>query len=297
MSMPISHDFEYFKPLTIEDAVNLLNENPEKSKIIAGGTDLTVYLKEDILTPEIIIDIKGIPDFNKIEFNGTKLSIGAGVTFSDIEESEIIKTNFRVLWEAASTVASVGIRNRATLTGNICSAVPSLDAAPALLLYDTKIQVRSSEEERIIGIEDWFTGPKKTSLNKNEIVKKVILKLPEKQSASCYKKLGRYKGEDLAQVGMGILALENKEYKIAVCAVGPVPKRVNKTELFLDGKDLTEKNIKQAQEIISTEISPITDIRATKEYRDHITKVMLERGLKECSALLAGEKIKSDPIL
>ena len=295
--MPISHDFEYFKPLTIEDAVKLLDKNPEKSKIIAGGTDLTVYLKEDILIPEVIIDIKAIPDFNKIEFNGKELSIGAGVTFSDIEESEIIKTNFRVLWEAASTVASVGIRNRATLTGNICSAVPSLDAAPALFLYDAKIHVRSLKEERVIDIEDWFTGPKKTSLHNNEIVSCITLNLPEKKSASCYKKLGRYKGEDLAQVGMGILALENKEYKIAVCAVGPVPKRTIKTEAFLNGKDLTAENIKKAQEIISTEISPITDIRATKEYRDHITKVMLERGLKECAALLAGEKIKSDPIL
>lgn len=295
--MPISHDFEYFKPLNIEDAVKLLVENPEKSKIIAGGTDLTVQLKEDIITPDVLIDIKAIPELDKIEFTGTELKIGASVTFSNIEESEIIKTNFRVLWEAASTVASVGIRNRATLAGNICSAVPSLDSAPALLLYETKIHVKSFEAERIIDIEDWFTGPKKTSIKNNEIVTHIILTLPEKKSVSCYKKLGRYKGEDLAQVGLGIMATDNKQYKIAVCAIGPVPKRAKKTELFLNGKNLTEDNIKQAQELISTEISPITDIRATKEYRTHITKVMLERGLKECTALSAGEEIKSDPIL
>ena len=295
--MPISHDFEYFKPLNIEDAVKLLDENSGKSKIIAGGTDLTVQLKEDIITPDILIDIKAISDFYKIEFNGTELKIGTNVTFSDIEESEIIKTNFRVLWEAASTVASVGIRNRATLAGNICSAVPSLDSAPALLLYETKIHVRSFEAERVIDIEDWFTGPKKTPLKNNEIVTHIILTLPEIKSVSCYKKLGRYKGEDLAQVGMGILAFNNNQYKIAVCAIGPVPKRVKKTELFLNGKKLTEDNIKQAQEIIATEISPITDIRATKEYRTHITKVMLERGLLECAALLKGKEVKSAPIL
>jgi len=295
--MPISHEFEYFKPLNIEEAIKLLGENPENSKIIAGGTDITVHIKEDIIAPDVLIDIKAIPEFKDMTFNNNELIMGANVTFSDIEESEICKTNFRVLWESASTVASIGIRNRATLAGNICSAVPSLDSAPALLLYDAKIHVKNIEGERIINIEDWFIGPKKISLKKNEIVTKISLVLPEFNSSSCYKKLGRYKGEDLAQVGMGVLALENKQYKIAVCAVGPIPKRLEKTEAFLNGKDFTEENIKQAQEILTTEISPITDIRATKEYRMHIAKVMLERGLKESVALLKGEDIKSEPIL
>ncbi len=295
--MPISHEFEYFKPKNIEEALTLLGKNPENSKIIAGGTDLTVHIKEDIIAPDVLIDIKAISDLNEFTFKKNELTIGAHITFSDIEESEICKTKFRVLWESASTVASVGVRNRATIAGNICSAVPSLDSAPALFLYDAKIHVRSIENERIIPIEDWFIGPKKVSLKNNEIVTKMILSLPESKSASCYKKLGRYKGEDLAQVGMGVLALANNNYKIAVCAVGPVPKRVTKTEDFLNKNEFTESNIKQAQAILETEISPITDIRATKEYRMHIAKVMLERGLKESIALLKGEDIKSEPIL
>ncbi len=295
--MPISHEFEYFKPKTLAEAVKLLGKNPENSKIIAGGTDITVHIKEDIIAPDVLIDIKAIPEFTDMTFNNNELTMGANVTFSDIEESEICKTNFRVLWESASTVASIGIRNRATLAGNICSAIPSLDSAPALFLYDAEIYVQNKDAERKINIEDWFTGPKKTSLKKDEILTKIILKFPEIKSASCYKKLGRYKGEDLAQVGMGVLASENKQYKIAVCAVGPVPKRAEKTEEFLNGKELTEENIKQAQDILATEISPITDIRATKEYRTHIAKVMLERGLKESSDLLSGKEIKSEPIL
>ncbi|MCF6364979.1 MAG: xanthine dehydrogenase family protein subunit M [Bacteroidales bacterium] len=295
--MPISHEFEYFKPKNIEEAVKLLGKNPENTKIIAGGTDLTVHIKEDVIAPDILIDIKAIPEFKDISFKNNILSLGANVTFSEIEENELIKNNFRVLWEAASTVASIGVRNRATLAGNICSAVPSLDSAPALFLYDAEIYVKSAENKRIIPIEDWFTEPKKPSLRNDEILTKIVLKFPETKSASCYKKLGRYKGEDLAQVGMGVLALENKQYKIAVCAVGPVPKTAKKTEAFLNGKELTEENIKQAQDILTTEISPITDIRATKEYRTHIAKVMLERGLKESVALLEGQKVKSDPIL
>ena len=295
--MPISHDFEYFKPKSIEEAIKLLGENPENSKIIAGGTDLTVHIKEDVIAPDVLIDIKAIPKFKEISFSNNVLSIGANVTFSEIEETEDIKNNFRVLWEAASTVASVGVRNRATLTGNICSAVPSLDSAPALFLYEADIYVKNSDNERVISISDWFTGPKRTSLKKDEILTKIILKLPKEKTASCYKKLGRYKGEDLAQVGMGVLVSENKEYKIAVCAVGPVPKRAIKTEGFLKGKEINDANIKEAQKILATEISPITDIRASKEYRTHIAKVMLKKGLKESSDLLSGKEVKSEPIL
>ena len=295
--MPISHDFEYFKPKSIEEAVKLLGENPENTKIIAGGTDITVHIKEDIIAPDVLIDIKGIPNFNDISFKDNELTMAGNVTFSEIEENKDIKKNFRVLWEAAGTVASVGVRNRATLAGNICSAVPSLDSAPALFLYDAKITVKSADNERVISIEDWFTGPKRTSLKKDEILTKISLKLPKEKNASCYKKLGRYKGEDLAQVGMGVLVSENKQYKIAVCAVGPVPKRAIKTEEFLKGKEINDANIKEAQKILVTEISPITDIRASKEYRTHIAKVMLEKGLKESSDLLSGKKVKSEPIL
>lgn len=295
--MPISHDFEYHKAKSIDDAVQILSKNPENSKIIAGGTDLTVHIKEDVIAPDVLIDIKAIPRFNEITFKNNVLSLGANVTFSEIEENKDIENNFRVLWEAASTVASVGVRNRATLTGNICSAVPSLDAAPALFLYDAEISVKSSNNERVISIKDWFTGPKRTALQKDELVTKISIKLPNTKSASCYKKLGRYKGEDLAQVGMGILLSEDNTVKVAVCAVGPVPKRATKTEEFLNGKEINEANIKEAQKILATEISPITDIRASKEYRIHIAKVMLEKGLKETSALLSGKEIKSEPIL
>ena len=295
--MPVSIDFKYRKPKDMKEAVTILAEDPENSKILAGGTDLLVYLKEDIISPSMIIDIKGIPDIEKIDFKNNILTIGAGVSFTAVEESKEIREHFRVLYESAATVASIGIRNRATVVGNICSAVPSLDAAPALLLYDTKVHVMSVLGERIIDIQDWFVSPKKTALKSNEIVTHLSITLPEKKSASCYKKLGRYKGEDLAQAGLGVLVVEGNEYRIAVCAVGPVPTRAKKTEAFLRGKEIDESLTKEAQEIIATEISPITDIRASKEYRTHIIQVMLERALKESNELLIGTKIKSEPIL
>ncbi len=295
--MPIAHQFQYEKPTSINDTVELLAQYGEKAKILAGGTDLTVQIKEDVIAPDLVIDIKGIPELKELKFADNKLFIGANVSFAKLIKSDVVKENFRLLWEASETVASVGVRNIATVAGNICSAVPSLDSAPALLAYDAEIQVKSKSGERTIAIKDWFLGVKKTAIKADELLTRITLTLPEGKSASCYKKLGRYSGEDLAQAGLGVVALENNNYRIAFCAVAPTPNRATKTEEFLAGKELTEEVIKEAQSIIATEISPITDIRASKEYRTHMIKVMLERALKEAVALLNGENIKSSPII
>lgn len=295
--MPISHEFEYKKPATIDEAVEILAQYGDKAKVLAGGTDLVVMIKEDILAPEMVIDIKGIKELKDISFSNEELKIGAGVTFFEIEESDIIKQNFRILWEAAGTVASVGVRNAATIVGNICTAVPSLDSAPALMVYDAVVHVKSKNGERTIAIEDWFTGPKRTALKPDEMVVSISMKKPSKKSASCYKKLGRYKGEDLAQAGVGVLISEDKQFKISFCAVGPVPTRAHKIEALLNGKELTDEIIAKAQDLVEQEISPITDIRASKEYRTEMIKVMLQRALNDASAMLAGKGTKLNAII
>jgi len=295
--MPISHEFDYKKVETLDEALNLLAQYGDKAKIIAGGTDLTVQIKEDIVAPDFLIDTKGLVELNKIEFSNNILKIGAGVTFSEIEESEIIKEKFHILWEAAGTVASVGVRSRATVAGNICSAVPSLDSAPALMVFDAKINVQSSKDKRTISIQDWFTGPKRTSLKSDELVTSITMELPKEKTASCYKKLGRYKGEDLAQAGVGVLVSENKKYKVSFCAVGPVPVRALKIENYLNGKTLTDNVISEAQKLVEQEISPITDIRASKEYRTQMCKVMLERALQDAIAVLSGGEMEYKAII
>ncbi|MFC2104323.1 FAD binding domain-containing protein [Bacteroidota bacterium] len=295
--MPISHEFEYVKPKTIEELLEKLNNYGDRANILAGGTDLTVLIKEDVITPDFVIDIKGISGLNKIEFSDNVLMIGANVTFSDITESKIIRNKFRILWEAATTVGSVGVRNRATLVGNICCAVPSLDSAPALLVFDAVVNTKSLNNERNIPIEEWFISPKKTALKAGEFVTGISMKLPEEKNASCYKKLGRYSGEDLAQAGVGVLALSNKTYKIAFNAVGPIPTRAKKIEEFLKGKEITEEVFDHVRKLVEQEISPITDIRSTKEYRMHVAKFMLEKCLYIADALLKDNEIKSDPIL
>ncbi len=286
--MAILNDFEYHKPKDINETFILLSEYKNKATILAGGTDLIVHLKEGITKPEVVIDIKGITELNKIDISEDTIFIGAGITFTEIIESLELKEKLPILWESSIKVASVGIRNRATLVGNICSAVPSLDSAPALLVYDAEVVVQNKTGKRTISIHDWFIGPKKTILNPDELV--LGINIPIVKHAGVYEKLGRYKGEDLAQAGIGIFVDETKNYRFAYCAVGPVPKRMKKLEDFLQGREISDKLLEEASQLIPDEISPISDIRSSAEYRIHMMKIMFKRGLQKSVAILKGGK-------
>jgi carbon-monoxide dehydrogenase medium subunit len=280
MSGVISHEFEYIKPKDIVELTELLSQYKTKARILSGGTDLIVRIKDGFEFPDLLIDIKGINELKELKFDKETLFIGACITFNELIDSNIVKDNYPLLWEAAKSVASTAIRNRATLVGNICSAVPSLDSGPVLLIYEAEVILKSKDGERIVNINEFFTGPRKTVLKEDEFVYGVKVPHPKKKNGGAYVKLGRYNGEDLAQVGIGVLVLDGNEYRVAHCAVGPVSARARKIENLLNGKKLNDSLIEEAKKLIEEEISPITDIRATKEYRMHMAKVMLERALK-----------------
>ncbi len=288
--MPITVDFAYHKPKDMAEALGLLARYQGRAQLLAGGTDLIVWLKEGLKTPEAVIDIKAVPELKRLELADGVLRVGGRVTFSELIASPLVKKHFPVLWEAARTVASCGVRNRATLAGNICSAIPSLDGGPALLVYEAVVLARSLKGERRIPINEWFTGPKRTALRPDELVVEIELPVPSGKSAGCYAKLGRYRGEDLAQVGLAVAVDDSGNGpRLAFCAVGPVPKRAAKIEAFLKGHRRTAEDMLAAQELVAKEISPIADLRASKEYRLHMAQVMLERALKCAEQRLAGK--------
>jgi len=285
--MPLIHDFEYHKPKTVSQALKLLAKF-KKATVLAGGTDIIAEIKEEMIAPEALIDIKGLSELSKIEFKNGKLTIGALVTFAEIIESKIINSKFPVLAEVARTVGSVGIRNRATMVGNICSAVPCMDSGPVLSAYEAVIEIRGARGKRKIKIGDFFLGPRKTALKKGELVTGISLPLPDKKHAGCYVKLGRYSGEDLAQASVLIIALPGKTYRVAFGSVGPTPIRARKIEKLLNGQELNDVLIEKAKSMILQTVTPITDIRATKEYRLQMCQVMFERGIKAAAGRLAG---------
>ncbi len=285
--MPIIHKFDYLKPKSLSEALTVLAQS-KNAAILAGGTDLVDMIKENVAQPDLVVDIKGLDELNQIKFENDTLFIGAGATFSDLIESKIIKEKYPVIFEVAKTVASVGIRNRATVVGNICSAVPCMDSGPLLIAYDATVQLAGQKGERKIPAAEWFIAPRKTALQKGEIVTGVSLPYPKVKHAGCWVKLGRYTGEDLAQVNLLILALSDGTFRISFGAVVPIPVRAKKIEKLLNGQTITPSLIEKAKQLIEEEIKPITDVRATKEYRIHMAKVMFERGLDAAIRRLNG---------
>ena len=286
--MAIAHQFEYVKPPTLREAVRLLARYGGRARALAGGTDLVGLVSDGVVAPEVVVDIKGIPGLDRIEFKNGVLSIGALVTFSGLRESAVIARKFPVIREMTGWVASVGIRNRATMIGNLCSAVPCCDSGAVLLVYDAAVLITGPAGKRKVPLREWFLGPRKTVLKRGELATAVTVPLPKQKHGACFVKLRRYEGEDLAQASITVLALAGNRYRIAFGAVAPRPIAAERVEALLEGQALSDDLIQQAVRLAREEITPITDIRATKEYRAHMVGVMLERGLRAAVARLEG---------
>ena len=219
--MVIANEFDYRRPATLAEATEILANHSGSVRILAGGTDLVAWLRDDAVDPDLVVDIKNVPGLNDIRLDGSTLHIGALVTFTDLIESDLVEEHAPLLAEMAGTVASQGIRNRATMVGNICSAVPSCDAGPVLLVFDTTVHVTGPDGERSIDINDWFVGLRETARTDDEVVTHLTIAL--RSHGGVYVKLMRYGGEDLAQAAVGIVAYENNEYRVAFGAVAPTP--------------------------------------------------------------------------
>ncbi|HNV71775.1 MAG TPA: xanthine dehydrogenase family protein subunit M [Candidatus Ozemobacteraceae bacterium] len=286
--MTIAHPFEYHRPTTLADAVRLLADYQGKASVLAGGTDLINWLKEDFVTPPAVVDIKAIADLKSIGWVNNTLAIGATTTFSELMHSPQVQELFPLIVEQSHVVACHGVRNRATMVGNICSGVPCCDSGPILLVYDATVQVVGPKGARAIPISQWFVGPKKTSRDPQEIVTRVDVPLPAKKSAGVYVKLGRYRGEDLAQASVAMLAMEDGEIRVAFGSVAPTPIRSRKIEDLLRGQVVTDALLQKLDTLVEAEIAPISDLRATKEYRLHTTKIMTRRAVQAVHQRLAG---------
>lgn len=284
--MTLAHQFQYMRPGSLQEALDLLAGNANAA-VLAGGTDLVPNMREGIQAPSTVIDIKAIEGLDRITFDGKTLDIGALVTFADLIDSEVIMDHFPVIFETAKTVASTAIRNRATLAGNICSAVPCMDSGPLLLAYETEMNVTGPGGKRTVPAAQWFKGNRKSDLKPGEILISISIPLPAETHAGCYVKLGRYHGEDLAQASVLVLCLPGNRYRVAFGSVGPVPLRAKQIEALLNGNPLNDGLLESARILVPEEIAPITDIRASREYRMHMSQVMLVRALNAAAERLA----------
>lgn len=279
--------FEYLAPETIDEALFLLSQYKGRAKVIAGGTDVVPKLKRrEIETPEYIIDLKGIPGLDYIKYDEVGgLSLGALVTLHTVETSSIIRKKFSVLFQAAESIGSAQVRNRGTIVGNICNAVPSADAAPALLTLEAKLKLISQKGERIVSIEDFFTGPNEAVLTDEEILQEIRLPNLPPYSEGRYLKLMPRGSMDLAIVGVAVVVIAEdgvcKDIRIALGAVAPTPFRVKRAEGILRGQKFNDEAIERAAQIAAEESRPIDDHRASAEYRKEMVKVLTKRAINQ----------------
>ena len=278
--------FDLFQPKSLDEALQFLSEmasNNRKVHLLAGGTDLVPTLRAGNIEARNILDLAGV-GLDKISVSDTEMRIGALVTLKRLSTNKDIKNGLPVLAEAVDSVGAVQTRNLATIGGNLCSAVPSADLAPALFVLDAKLHIVARNRERIVPAEEFFLGPRRTVLEPDEILDTVIIPLKGYNFQASFMKTGRRKALTLAIVNcaVGFELKKNGEIlnsRIALGAVAPTPIRAYSAEKALQCKIPSEELFVETAKIAASETKPISDIRASAEYRRVLSEVMVRRSL------------------
>ncbi len=274
--------FTYVKPISLSEALQHLNTNDVI--VISGGTDIMIQLRYKSISPTKLVDVKDLEELKLIEEKGNTIYIGGAATFSQIVENDIIKNNFPTLVEAAQEVGGPQIRNVGTLAGNVQTASPAGDGLLALCALDATVELVSEKGSREVSIRDFVIGPKKTIKRHDEIIKCFKVKKQDWDYEKFFK-VGKRNALAISIVN-GIIKINFnedetiKEARVVLGAVGPTPKRLERAEKYLVGKTCQEETIEELKSIVSNDISPISDIRGSSEYRKHIAAVNCGRYIK-----------------
>jgi carbon-monoxide dehydrogenase medium subunit len=288
------NDFEYVAPKTLHEALQLLDRYRDQYKIIAGGQSLLIMMRQGLIAPEILIDIKGLSELDYIKPDDQKgLRIGALTTHRTIEKSPVIKTSFGVIAEMESRLASIQTRNWGSIGGNLCHGDPAGDLAPVLIALNATLTVAGTKGERKMLVEDFFLDYFETTLEHGELLREIQIPAIPPNTGVAYTKFNVIETE-MATVGVAVsMTLASKEgnckdVRIVLGNAAPKPVRAKRAEEALRGKKITDALLQEAGEIASTEGDPISDIHASAEYRQELIKVLVKRVGKE--ALSRGKK-------
>jgi CO/xanthine dehydrogenase FAD-binding subunit len=275
--------FEYHRPRTLAEAFDLMEKFKGRAKYIAGGTDVMVRIRQKVLHPEALISLRGIGDLYGIR-KGEGVSLGGGTLIREIERDEGIAESYPGLAQAARVLANPQVRNVATLAGNLGNAAPSADCAPPLLVLDARLAAAGPGGTREIPIDGFFTGPGRTCLEPGEILTRIFLPPREKHSGMAFLKTGRVH-QDIAVVNASaLLVMEGgvcRKCRLAVGAVAPVPLRLKGIEKIMEGEEIHPALLERVGEMVEQEVSPITDVRSTEEYRRVLSGVLVKRAIRQ----------------
>lgn len=277
--------FEYHRAKTVEEALGLLEAHSPDARILAGGTDLLISMKEGICAPGHVIDVKAIPELRSIEIGSDgSLTIGACATVNELLEFEGLAAGMAALHDAASVLATYQLRNRATVGGNITNASPACDLGTPLLVLGASVSAVSPSGERTVPVSEFFTSVKQTCLAQDEVITTVNIP-PAVGTASAFVKRQRIRGHDLATVNVAAAIGGSGGLRLGLGAVATVPLLID--GLGAAGTSLDELREGAAQAALDA-ITPIDDVRASAAYRCHMVELLVGRALDAISARMGG---------
>ena len=289
--------FEYVAARDSKHAVALLAEHGARARILAGGTDLLVELKDAKRPPGIVVDISRAVDLKGIALTEDGLRIGALVTHSEIMRSALVREHCPALLEAAHSIGAVQTRNLATLGGNLMTCVPSMDSGPALSALEAQVTVSGPDGQRRMPLAELFVGPRKTSLANGQLLVEIVIPKASLGKPAAFLKFGLRKGQALALVNAAASLWVDHDRttfiapRIALGAVAPTVIRAPKAEAFLAGLAITLEAMDEAGRIAASEAKPISDFRASADYRSDLIAVLVKRALATAYAR-ANEPLK-----
>ena len=281
-------DYELVAPGSLQAAVELLAQGPGEWLPIAGGTDIMVQYAAGRLPFRKLVSIWNLAELRRIEVLANEIRVGAGCTYTDIREHEVIGREFPMLTLAASWTGGIANQNRGTIGGNIVNASPAADSLPALLAYDAELILVSVRGERRISYTGFHTDYKKTKLAPNELIQSVCI--PRRFSGYiCHaRKVGSRNAQAISKVciaALGRVAEQTVEdVRIALGSVAPIPLRLNETEKVVKGRAIDESLVALARQTAVAEIRPIDDIRSTAKYRAAVAGNLVAEFLRLLSA-------------
>jgi carbon-monoxide dehydrogenase medium subunit len=280
--MPL-RKFAIHQPQTIVEASQMLGEFGEKGRLYAGGTELLLAMKHDLLRYEHLVDVKTVSDLNKIELKNGSLVIGSTTTHRAIERSAVVQQNLPVLAEMENHVANVRVRASGTLGGNLCFAEPHSDPATLLLALGAKAQVQGKAGTRSVAIDELITGAYETSLANDELLSAVEIPLPAKTQRAAYLK---FQLKERPTLGLAlVLDVDGEQITKATAVVGSVsavPTRSDKADDLLTGaRSQVEKQLGDAAHALAEAADPIDDLEGSAEYKRHLIGVFLRRAFSK----------------
>lgn len=280
-------NFEYAAPTSLAEATQLLSAAKGTARVLAGGTDLIVQLREHLRDADLVVDIKKVPEVMELKLSSQGLHLGAAVPCYLLYDNPEICAKYPALTDAARIVGGWQIQSRASVGGNLCNSSPAGDTLAPLIVLEAKCVIAGAKGNREVPAEEFCTGPGKNILQKGEVLAALVFPASARQTGSAYQRFIPRNEMDIAVVGAASWVKLNsagdkiEAARIALAAVAPTPKFAADASQWLAGKPATEETFAQAGELAKKVAAPISDMRGPAEYRVHLVGVLVKRTLAD----------------